>query len=151
MHALKVSSVKPIGMTVASRGFSGLSTTQVFWVRKSSSMVGKNLSLPAQRASDEAAPASGSSGYSRKMNRTLPVSMSRCLSSGKTSLANRAQCGQVIEAYSMITFGALGAERLFAERPRLHEVGRRRIGARCHEAAADHDEEHGSRSGGKNS
>src|SRR6516164_1726217 len=54
-----------------------------------------------------AAAASGSSGYSRIMYFTLPVSMYFSFSFGKVLTANAAQCGQVIEAYSMMVTGAV--------------------------------------------
>jgi hypothetical protein len=57
----------------------------------------------------EAAAASGSSGNSRKMKRTLPVSMYFFLSSGYVVSWKWLQCGQVIEAYSTIVTGALSA------------------------------------------
>src|SRR4051812_47104594 len=40
------------------------------------------------------------------MKRTLPVSIYSAFSFGNTSCVNAAQCGQVIDAYSMIVTGA---------------------------------------------
>src|ERR1700678_3991900 len=54
-----------------------------------------------------AAAASPSSGYSRMMYFTFPVSMYFSFSFGKVVTANAAQCGQVIEAYSMMVTGAV--------------------------------------------
>src|ERR1700722_13865962 len=65
------------------------------------------LSGPAQRASIEPAAASGSSGNSRRMNRTLPESTYLAFSLGQVSSWKAAQCEQVIEAYSTIVTGAL--------------------------------------------
>jgi hypothetical protein len=45
-------------------------------------------------------------GNSRNTKRTLPVSMYFDLSIGKTFSPNAAQCGQVIEAYSVMVTGA---------------------------------------------
>ena len=69
-------------------------------------MSGKVLSPPAQRASIEAAAARLSSGNSRMMRRTLPVSMYFSLSAGSTLLWKLAQWPQVIEAYSTTVIGA---------------------------------------------
>jgi hypothetical protein len=62
-------------LAIANIGWSGFCTTQSFCCAKKVSISGKYLSPPAQRASMEAAAASGSSGNSRKMKRILPVSM----------------------------------------------------------------------------
>src|SRR5260370_23493179 len=61
-----------------------------------------------QRASIEAAAALMSSGNSRNTNRTLPVSIYFDRSIGNTFSPNAAQCGQLIEAYSVMVIGALG-------------------------------------------
>src|SRR5260370_9353264 len=66
------------------------------------------LSGPAERESIEAAVASGSSGYSRRMSLTFPVSTYFAFSFGRVSSWNAAQCEQVIEAYSTIVTGASG-------------------------------------------
>src|ERR1035437_8238212 len=64
-------------------------------------------SSPAmQRASIEAVEALMSSGNSRNTNRTLPVSIYFDFSIGKTFCSNAAQCGQDIEAYSVMDTGA---------------------------------------------
>ena len=60
---------------MAIRGASGRCTTQSFCFWNRVSIIGKYLSLPPQRASMKPAAASWSSGNSRKMKRTLPVSM----------------------------------------------------------------------------
>ncbi len=54
----------------------------------------------------KAAAARLSSGNSRSMYLTLPVSIYLVLSCGNTSVWNCAQCGQVIEAYSTMVVGA---------------------------------------------
>src|SRR6202051_4858050 len=59
-----------------------------------------------QRASIEAATALMSSGNSRNTNRTLPVSIYFDFSIGKTFCSNAAQCGQVIDAYSVMLTAA---------------------------------------------
>src|SRR5260370_21609752 len=61
-----------------------------------------------QRASIEAAAALMSSGNSRNTKRTLPVSIYFDRSIGNTFSPNAAQCGQLIEAYSVIVIGAFG-------------------------------------------
>src|SRR5258708_37355629 len=61
-----------------------------------------------QRASIEAAAALMSSGNSRNTKRTLPVSMYFDRSIGNTFSPNAAQCGQLIEAYSVMVIGAFG-------------------------------------------
>src|SRR5262245_22499697 len=65
-------------------------------------------SLPMQRTSIEAAAALMSSGNSRNTKRTWPVSIYFERSIGKTFSPNAAQCGQLIEAYSVIVTGAFG-------------------------------------------
>src|ERR1700682_6222304 len=60
-----------------------------------------------QRASIEAAAALMSSGNSRNTKRTLPVSIYFDRSIGNTFSPNAAQCGQLIEAYSVMVTGAL--------------------------------------------
>src|ERR1700726_2757374 len=72
-------------------------------------MVPKNFSassLAMQRASIEAAAALMSSGNSRNTKRTLPVSIYFDFSIGKTFCSNAAQCGQVIDAYSVMVTAA---------------------------------------------
>src|SRR5882757_8871101 len=59
-----------------------------------------------QRARIEAAAALTSSGNSRNTKRTLPVSIYFDRSIGKTFSPNAAQCGQLIEAYSVMVIGA---------------------------------------------
>src|ERR1700692_926706 len=59
-----------------------------------------------QRASIEAAAALMSSGNSRNTNRTLPVSIYFDRSIGNTFSPNAAQCGQLIDAYSVMVIGA---------------------------------------------
>src|SRR3984893_7897254 len=54
------------------------------------------------RASIEAAAALMSSGNSRNTKRTLPVSMYFDLTIGKTFCSNAAQCGQLIDANSVM-------------------------------------------------
>src|SRR5690349_19176642 len=63
-------------------------------------------SLAIQRASIEAAAALISSGNSRNTKRTLPVSIYFDRNIGKTFSPNAAQCGQLIEAYSVMVTGA---------------------------------------------
>src|SRR5579862_6860565 len=55
------------------------------------------------------AVANGSSGNSRRMNFTLPVSTYLDLRSFQGPSWKAAQCGQVIEAYSTMVIGALAA------------------------------------------
>src|SRR3984893_16329166 len=64
-------------------------------------------SLAMQRASTEATAALMSSGNSRNTKRTLPVSIYSDLIFGNTFALNAAQCGQVIDAYSVIVTEAL--------------------------------------------
>ena len=59
-----------------------------------------------QRASIEPAAALMSSGNSRNTNRILPVSMYSVLIFGNTFSVKAAQCGQVIEAYSVMVTAA---------------------------------------------
>src|SRR5262249_36567449 len=59
-----------------------------------------------QRASIEAEAALISSGNSRNTKRTLPVSIYFDRSIGKTFCPNAAQCGQVIDEYSVMVIGA---------------------------------------------
>ena len=59
-----------------------------------------------QRASIEAAAALMSSGNSRNTKRTLPVSIYFDRSIGKTFWPNAAQCGQLIDEYSVMVIGA---------------------------------------------
>ena len=59
-------------------------------------------SLAMQRASIDPAAALMSSGNSRNTNLILPLSMNSALIFGKTCSVNAAQCGQVIEAYSVM-------------------------------------------------
>jgi hypothetical protein len=59
-----------------------------------------------QRASIEAAAALMSSGNSRNTKRTLPVSIYLDRNIGKTFWPKAAQCGQLIEAYSVMVTGA---------------------------------------------
>src|SRR5690606_38919493 len=85
-------------------GSSRTTHSSCFWNNTSS--IAKALS-PAQRASMDPASARMSSGNSRKIRRTCPVSMYFFFSSGSTLLWKVAQCGQVIEAYStMVTFAS---------------------------------------------
>src|SRR2546430_1332293 len=60
-----------------------------------------------QRVSIDPAAALMSSGNSRNTKRILPVSMNSDLIFGNTFSVNAAQCGQVIEAYSVIVTVAL--------------------------------------------
>src|SRR3984885_6136336 len=64
-------------------------------------------SLAMQRASIEAAAALMSSGNSRNTYRILPLSMYSDLIFGNTVSLKCAQCGQVIEAYSVMVTVAL--------------------------------------------
>src|SRR5438105_11880409 len=64
-------------------------------------------SLAMQRASIEPAAALMSSGNSRNTYRILPVSMYSDLIFGNTASLKWAQCGQVIEAYSVMVTVAL--------------------------------------------
>src|SRR5262249_55888116 len=64
-------------------------------------------SLAMQRANIDAAAALMSSGNSREMKRTLPVSIYFDCSIGNTFSANAAQCGQVREEYSTTVIGAV--------------------------------------------
>ncbi len=58
------------------------------------------------------------------MRRAFPVSIYLVLSSGKTTLSNWAQCGQVIEAYSTMTFGASWLPSDMSGRPPgVHQLG----------------------------
>ncbi len=60
-----------------------------------------------QRASIDPAAALMSSGNSRNTKRILPLSMNSDLIFGNTFSVNAAQCGQVIEAYSVTVTVAL--------------------------------------------
>src|SRR5450755_4253687 len=64
-------------------------------------------SLAMQRASIEPAAALMSSGNSRNTYRILPVSIYSDLIFGNTASLKAAQCGQVIDAYSVIVTEAL--------------------------------------------
>src|SRR6185369_4318215 len=59
-----------------------------------------------QRASIEAAAALMSSGNSRNTKRTLPVSIYFDRNIGNTFWPKAAQCGQLIEEYSVMVIGA---------------------------------------------
>src|SRR3954466_10622630 len=85
-------------------------TTQSFCCLNSMSMTAKYLpasSLAMQRASIEPAAAVMSSGNSRNTKRILPLSMYSDLIFGNTFSVKAAQCGQVIEANSVIVTAAL--------------------------------------------
>ena len=85
-------------------------TTQSFCCLNSRSMTAKYFgasSLAMQRASIEPAAALMSSGNSRNTKRILPLSMNSDLIFGNTFSVNAAQCGQVIEAYSVMVTEAL--------------------------------------------
>ena len=85
-HLSKLSCVKPACLAISnsSRHRVALARTPSPPASaNSTSMSGKVLSPPAQRASIEAAAARLSSGNSRKMKRTLPVSMYFSLSAGQ--------------------------------------------------------------------
>src|SRR6478735_11429100 len=60
-----------------------------------------------QRASIDPAAALMSSGNSRNTKRILPLSMNSALIFGNTFSVKAAQCGQVIEAYSVMVTEAL--------------------------------------------
>src|SRR6185312_8704273 len=62
--------------------------------------------LPMQRARIEAEAALMSSGNSRNTKRTFPVSIYFDRSIGKTFWPKAAQCGQVIDEYSVSVIGA---------------------------------------------
>src|SRR6267143_1130684 len=62
--------------------------------------------LPMQRASIEAAAALMSSGNSRNTKRTLPVSIYFDRNIGNTFWPKAAQCGQLIDEYSVRVIGA---------------------------------------------
>ena len=64
-------------------------------------------SLPMQRASIEAAAALISSGNSRNTKRTLPVSIYFDRNIGNTFWPKAAQCGQLIDEYSVMVIGAV--------------------------------------------
>ena len=106
-----------------------------------------------QRASIEPAAALMSSGNSRNTKRILPVSMNSDLIFGNTFSVNAAQCGQVIEAYSVMVTDALAGPspmsgsdcglatsaapcaiaseiRRSASRPRILQTGRGRSATR---------------------
>ena len=68
-------SVKPNCLAISFSGGSGFLTIQSACLANSVSTIGMYLSLPPQRASMKPAAESASSGNSRKMKRTLPVSM----------------------------------------------------------------------------
>src|SRR5262245_44365999 len=88
--------------------------TQLSCWRNNMSTTAKYLpasSLAMQRASIEPAAALTSSGNSRNTKRILLVSMYSDLIFGNTFSVNAAQCGQVIEAYSVMVIGALGGPR----------------------------------------
>src|SRR5256714_11966995 len=73
-------------------------------------MTAKNFgasSLAMQRASIDPAAALMSSGNSRNTKRILPLSMNSDLIFGNTFSVKAAQCGQVIEAYSVMVTEAL--------------------------------------------
>src|SRR6202158_5919467 len=84
--------------------------TQSFCCLNSMSVTAKYLpasSLAMQRDSIEPAAALMSSGNSRNTYRTLPVSIYSDLILGNTVSLKAAQCGQVIDAYSVIVTEAL--------------------------------------------
>src|SRR6186713_1276977 len=62
--------------------------------------------LPMQRASIDAAAALMSSGNSRNTKRTLPVSIYFERNIGNTFWPKAAQCGQLIDEYSVSVTGA---------------------------------------------
>src|SRR3982074_57025 len=64
-------------------------------------------SLAIQRASIEAAAALMSIGNSRNTKRTLPVSIYFDRNIGNTFWPKAAQCGQLIDEYSVMVTGAL--------------------------------------------
>src|SRR5712672_2958146 len=85
-------------------------TTQSFCCLNSMSTTAKYFpasSLAMQRASIEPAAALMSSGNSRNTKRILPLSIYSDLIFGNTVSVKAAQCGQVIEAYSVIVTVAL--------------------------------------------
>src|SRR5258705_13939267 len=85
-------------------------TTQSFCCLNRRSMTAKYFgasSLAMQRASMEPAAALMSSGNSRNTKRILPESMNSDLIFGNTVSVKTAQCGQVIEAYSVMVTDAL--------------------------------------------
>src|SRR4051794_3475902 len=85
--------------------------TQSFCCLNSMSITAKYLpasSLAMQRASMEPAAALMSSGNSRNTYRILPVSIYSDLIFGNTASLKAAQCGQVIDANSVIVTGAFG-------------------------------------------
>src|SRR6266851_2473333 len=84
--------------------------TQSFCCLNSMSTTAKYLpasSLAMQRASIEPAAALTSSGNSRNTKRILPLSIYSDLIFGNTLSVKAAQCGQVIEAYSVMVTEAL--------------------------------------------
>src|SRR3979411_2749690 len=84
--------------------------TQSFCCLNSMSMTAKYFpasSLAMQRASIDPAAALMSSGNSRNTESSLPVSIYSDLIFGNTTSLKAAQCGQVIEAYSVIVTAAL--------------------------------------------
>ena len=89
----------------------------------SRSTIGKYLSLAAQRASMKAPAASGSSGNSRKMKRTLPVSMYFSFSFGKVSTV---KCGAMRAGHRGVFDDrdrrVLRAHHLVAERAGLQQL-----------------------------
>src|SRR5690242_2863141 len=64
-----------------------------------------------QRASIEAAAALMSSGNSRNTKRTLPVSIYFDRNIGNTFWPKAAQCGQLIDEYSVMVIGAFADPR----------------------------------------
>src|SRR3981081_907013 len=103
--------------------------TQSFCCLNSMSMTAKYFpasSLAMQRASIEPAAALMSSGNSRKIKRILPLSMYSDLIFGNTVSVKFAQCGQVIDANSVMVTEALagpsamsGSDTGFATSPAL--------------------------------
>ena len=105
-----------------------------------------------QRASIEPAAALMSSGNSRNTKRILPVSMYSDLIFGNTFSVKAAQCGQVIEAYSVMVTGALaGPSAMSGSDTRLGDVGgalRHRVGDQAQRREAGERGKPGQRQGG---
>ncbi len=124
-QASKVSSVKPACLAIASSGSSGFCTTQSFCCWNSVSIIGKYLSLSGAARQHEG-------GGGQRVEREFAedeahlagVDVALLELRDRSCSWNVAQCGQVIEAYSMMVTGAFVlAERLLAERARGHQLG----------------------------
>ena len=122
--------------------------TQSFCCLNSRSTTAKYFgasSLAMQRASIDPAAALMSSGNSRNTKRILPLSMNSDLILGKTFSVNAAQCGQVIEAYSvMVTVAFAGPSAMSGS-----DCGLATSAAPCASASIDQPQRREAGEGGK--